>query len=777
MPVFACPNCLRPLQIPELAAGNALRCPLCQAVFQVPESAAAGSAKTGSAPTPVNAAPPRDFEQAVQPPPAFQQAPVPENFPKRADEVQGSARPRADAEPKEVDIALGLHAHLGGPALSLNLALAVNFLIVLVFVINSSLAAFAGAPYALLGLGLLLLFFLPPQVFLSIAAVQFKKLERRGLIVTGALMALGTALLLVVVMVLMLVVTLQLIRLGVVPTAGTYLNALLFLAGIFINVLAGAWVLVVLGRRNTGAASEGSSQAEEPTAFTGTYRWPLWIASGAVCCVVLVVSLAFSMTPWASQRELNQMQRAKPKPPPRDWAPVQPPVPPAKFPEPDPPRPAYGDAVARKVELTNGRFEGQFKNDKTDPLDQRDKVRPVKLFLVPFKAHHLYKMEIKANVRGGTFRLEDLAGTTLAQGKEDAGPGQPSSVFLFKAPRSETGRVVVFAGDSVFQLTIRELQRVPPEKISVAKKIDAYTAAAIAPDGKSAWVALADGRLQEFSCPDFEIKQELKLPAPCFHLLLNEKGVLFASLRSKQRQAREDLYLYNTHKLEQRNGVLVPAKTLTLTWEAPLLLSPDHRWLYDLDRVAGKVSRVNVEQAKVEKAVTIPRASSIGLSPNGKDLYVLGQLGSNGSNLNHLDGDTLDPVINLPLALSLDDYRLQATDDGYVFFHQNRGNVFLVDRKSEFPFLDQMKVFPWTSSFSDAILAIRLSADQQRLYCVTHRSIRSLHLVRGPELIEGQESGRLEIKQGSLTGRLEVSRDGTFAFCEHGVILRLEKEQ
>lgn len=90
MPVVACPDCAKKLNVPETAAGQNVQCPACRAVFAVPPSAFAEALET---PSPAN----RPTTPST-PKPKLQPQPLPGGAGKPGVAAAGSGSP-AGAKP------------------------------------------------------------------------------------------------------------------------------------------------------------------------------------------------------------------------------------------------------------------------------------------------------------------------------------------------------------------------------------------------------------------------------------------------------------------------------------------------------------------------------------------------------------------------------------------------------------------------------------------------------------------------------------------------------
>jgi LSD1 subclass zinc finger protein len=466
-----------------------------------------------------------------------------------------------------------------------------------------------------------------------------------------------------------------------------------------------------------------------------------------------------------------------------------------------PPRIPFGDAHAQRIALKGGKFQTEGRPEDTDVLD-RDGVRAAKLYLVKLEAGRVYLIEMKP--LGGGFqrpqlRLEDTAGREVAAGKEPRFDGHAQLLSL--PPQTATYRVVVSAHApkvGPFTLSLREIedgdplpegnlpkQEVPKHSIQVAKKLDQYMAAAIAPDSKSAWVAFQGGKLQHFSCPAFEILGTYRLPKEAYQLVLDGRGTLYAMVSRTEKQAGRvswrdfgaaDLHFYDTRKLPGDGGVLTPTKVIPLGGIVQhLIVSPDDAWLYFLDTHNRKVGRIDLKEGKLAGENDQITAGSVALclTPNGKTLYSC----SNTNVVQQIDPATLK--IEKTITLDRGNPRgIQANDSGYVFLNSGEGqwtHVYLLNAKRDYKGATA-KVLPWAGVYS--LSSLRLSPDQKRLYTscfnLSPANIASYYITERPALFKGQQSGAVGIDANfAARGLMEVSPDGTFMFCDRGLILLL----
>jgi hypothetical protein len=525
-------------------------------------------------------------------------------------------------------------------------------------------------------------------------------------------------------------------------------------------------------------------------------------------------------------------------PPPPDLSPpgqlsvkVRPPVgrppspvpaqPPAPTPRADG-RPPFDNAVARRVTLDGGTFSirGQF--GPADPA-YRDQINPAKLFLIPLKAGETYLVVVKSVNLFATnkirLRLEDSAGKQVAWAETD-NSREPVARLLYKPTTADTYRLVAVS-ESIpnggFTLKIDRLQDgdLPPgngldgapasrTSLQVSRQIDMYLAAAVAPDGKSAWVATTDGKLVRYACPDFQPTVSHKLPAPAYTLAVG-RGVLAAVVarldapavvpKARPRpgarrppQSRPDfsyprdaivladLHLYDLAALEKKAASLPPAKVIPLSGIVEdLAVSPDGQRFYFLDRHASRLGRIDAATRAVDRDTPdlAPGTKSMCLTPDGKAIYTC----TDTTKVQRIDPETL-AVTRTVLIDRGRPNGIQATNSGTVFLKSGEDqwtHIYAVDTTGNGA-AGRAEVVPWVRVYQSSDL--RLAPDGRRLYVscfhLSPSNIQMFPVGRRPLLVEGHEGGALEINaNGAARGRMAISPDGSFLFCDRGLIVSL----
>jgi hypothetical protein len=502
----------------------------------------------------------------------------------------------------------------------------------------------------------------------------------------------------------------------------------------------------------------------------------------------------FAAPPWPQPQPFPNVGPGPIAPPP--IAPPPPPLPLQK-----PKRPAFNDKFARAAKLVNDRFETRGRFDDDDPAD-RFAEQPVKLFLIELKADEIYvgEMNLQLDAFGEPIlRVEDRDGGELARGQRKPGRFDGPASFIFVPTKTDTYRVVasVQPGEGSFSLSLRRVEEgsllpdvgAPTEKppahtIRLARKLDNYLSATIAPDSRSAWVAWPDNRLERFSCPDFASKAVHRLSKRTYRVAVDGRGMLYTAAQVAPVQpgaprgsdfGPADILVFDTNKLAEEGGVLTPTKTIPVGGVfSSFLVSPDDAWLYYLDTKNLKVGRINLQDGKFEpETLTVGLGTnSLCVTPSGKKLYTC----TSNNAVQVIDAATF----KIEQAITFQGVRptgIQATDKGHVFLNSGQGqwtHVYLLYAGRDYKGAPA-DVVPWAGVYQTNALA--LSRDQTHLYAscfnLSPSNITVFHVPARPTLGKGVQCGVMGLDRGATQGQMVVSPDGKFLFCDCGLILTL----
>ncbi|MBI3409869.1 MAG: hypothetical protein HY040_16140 [Planctomycetes bacterium] len=471
----------------------------------------------------------------------------------------------------------------------------------------------------------------------------------------------------------------------------------------------------------------------------------------------------------------------------------------------------FGDSSAQKISLENGFFEARLTFTGKDPVDP-SRGRLAKLFLVSLGGQRLYRIQartkkeeskgtipttVRASVlNGGVVNLRPI----LRQGGLD---------WYMYAPTDDTYRIVVTAAPNLPEVSFAIAEAAEDDdaygfewgpitkpaaqiKLMPVKSIEPYIAAAIAPDSTSAWVTTSEGKLLCYSLPDLDLKGIYDLHKPCHMMAMDRRGKLYAATRregtSKRATGKKtaspegqagpaDILVYDTKDLPPK-GTLKPQFVFSVdTFVRQLLIAPDDAWLYYLDGTNRKVGRIDLAQLKPagEVAELNPDTSCMCLTSDGKFLFT-----ADYRELQQIDTNPLQitKTVRTPIqGIS----GIQATDKGQVFLRASYLDpvLFVVD-------LGRVPADPnatagtprWSSNTFGAFV---LSADQGHMFAVTslalektrQTEISALSISERPFVFRAYTCGTCYVC--APVRSMEISRDGSFIFCDCGAIVKVEK--
>ena len=257
-----CPSCKKALQIPETARGKQVRCPLCQGIFEV-----AVPTPVVSGPRPSPAPPPPS--PVIPPPPSATgsvQVPPPSSGPSEPDFdfAQGGRSTGQENLQFESLAETGMDRirarnRARSAATWAYTSVGIDFLIALIFVINS-FAQGAAAQNRMAGLACFFVIFVPIVTFVLIGVGNLTNLRGKGLVITGAIMALVGGALLVVLCFFMVWVLVQALNLRIEPPLMFFVGFLIYIAGATFSILAGIKILIAVNNPDIRAFFPGSRE-------------------------------------------------------------------------------------------------------------------------------------------------------------------------------------------------------------------------------------------------------------------------------------------------------------------------------------------------------------------------------------------------------------------------------------------------------------------------------------------------------------------------------------
>jgi hypothetical protein len=304
-------------------------------------------------------------------------------------------------------------------------------------------------------------------------------------------------------------------------------------------------------------------------------------------------------------------------------------------------------------------------------------------------------------------------------------------------------------------------------------------------DGGSAFITTADGRIKEFSYPDFRPRAVYRLEQIAYRAVLDgRRGVLWtaASPPSELRVNRHgdrprgsgDLHAYDIRRAAQERNAsesfLQPRRVLPLKGEVlELLMSLDESVLFYLARTdtGVRLGRIDAARQCLDREVALPReVRALSLTPNGRTLVAAG-----GGGVYVLEAATLSQRRHF--AVEADIYAVAAGNDGRVYLAEQGQWTRLtrLDLGGEEPIVRQ-----WTARMHGRIY-LKMSVDQYRLYVGTS-SVISDHL--DALLIRGHRwntppltAMAISDEQAPIQGEFFLTPDGRFLINRWGKVYRL----
>jgi dipeptidyl aminopeptidase/acylaminoacyl peptidase len=198
------------------------------------------------------------------------------------------------------------------------------------------------------------------------------------------------------------------------------------------------------------------------------------------------------------------------------------------------------------------------------------------------------------------------------------------------------------------------------------------------------------------------------------------------------------------------------------------VLSPDGRWLYVLDRTAGRLLRLDAATLRTTANVPVPAGAAFALARDSRGLFITApkEQGAAGA-LRVLDPATLAERRAIPLAT--EPYDVAAGANGLVFVSGGGtgwADVSVVDAERG------TVLARWGGVWARSLLAA--TPDGARLLTatqgVTPGRVEALAI---PEPLTDRPAVTAASPEARLGGALTVTPDGRFALCPTGTVLRL----
>jgi sugar lactone lactonase YvrE len=198
------------------------------------------------------------------------------------------------------------------------------------------------------------------------------------------------------------------------------------------------------------------------------------------------------------------------------------------------------------------------------------------------------------------------------------------------------------------------------------------------------------------------------------------------------------------------------------------VLSPDGRWLYVLDRTAGRLLRLDAATLRTTAGVPAPAGAAFALARDGRGLLVAAPKGQGAASaLRVLDAATLAERRSIPLAA--EPYDVAAGANGLAFVSGGGAgwaDVSVVDAERG------TVLARWGGVWARSLLAP--TPDGARLLTatqgVTPGRVEALAI---PEPLTDRPAVTAAPPEARVGGALTVTPDGRFALCPTGTVLRL----
>lgn len=308
-------------------------------------------------------------------------------------------------------------------------------------------------------------------------------------------------------------------------------------------------------------------------------------------------------------------------------------------------------------------------------------------------------------------------------------------------------------------------------------------AVAIDPEAGTAFVTRANGRLDQYSYPEFRRQGSYQLDRPGYRAALDgRRGRLYVAvsdpdaLRANRQADRPagngDLHVYDIRgQLQGRTATaaLRPAAVLPLGGNVShLLLAPDHSCLYYLlhGPDGDTVGRLSTAPAGGETRQPLPGAAALCLSPDGKGLYA-----ADPGRVVNLDPVTLRVRQTFAIDLAVNDL---AADNGGRVFVAEQGqatSITVLDARHDGSVLARIR------PQLHGRIYLQLASDGARLYVgsssLLTNTLRSLAVAEGTLANPTQLAQVVTDRLGTVRGEFFLAPNGKHLVSRWGIVLRL----
>jgi hypothetical protein len=316
---------------------------------------------------------------------------------------------------------------------------------------------------------------------------------------------------------------------------------------------------------------------------------------------------------------------------------------------------------------------------------------------------------------------------------------------------------------------------------------------------KTVLATLFPAQIAVYSYPDFKVQTGYKLSGNAYRPVVDrDQGLLYTLVAGPKVKAPAHVKRGGSNEIQvfevkpiiegkaKAGSEIKPTRSITLDGFAThMFLSADGKWLYCLDvgdEQNIKVVKLDAAKGKVVAEAPLKEGTDVlCASRDGKSLFSLWHTGQHlATRVGPYEGgvqwiETDNMKVKRTLALAVDAYELDATDDGVVFISGGSGKtseITVVDLK------DEKEPVQTTWKNLPSGLAVRLSDDFKHLYT---SSVRGLWIATAP--VPDKLSGS-DIPKGSpaqipratagVRGEMSVTPDAEYLMSETGYVFRLK---
>jgi WD40 repeat protein len=292
------------------------------------------------------------------------------------------------------------------------------------------------------------------------------------------------------------------------------------------------------------------------------------------------------------------------------------------------------------------------------------------------------------------------------------------------------------------------------------------------------------GLLRRLSYPDFKLTASYRLDRFVHRIAYDRATKTLYAVKvsnvfvGRDRETRgndPELLVYAVGKLRPKGGQTSLAAQARFKLDGAvgqMALAPDGKYLYYLDVKDNKLRRVDLSGQKVDRGVDVPSPTALGLTADGKTIWVGSSPDGKQGKLHRLTAPEMEEKGTH--AVDMVPREVAATDDGMVAFCGVKGTENMAWM------LDSARDYKPRYSFRGSVrLSLALSSDQKRVFVCPHKrpplDIRRWTTTRDvpalARMLHLEGKGRI---QG---GEVTASPDGQFLLLPAvGLALKVPKE-